>query len=90
MIEHTGFHDEKHYSPDCPLCNVVSLIPLWILEYEKEQNDKIEILRKQIQLAKDNDFAEIPHANKFRKVQLDGGQFVYERVLRFIRIARED
>ena len=45
----------------------------------------IEILEKQVQLLKESDFAEIPGASEFRKVQLDGGQFVYENILRLIR-----
>ena len=55
-----------------------------------EQNDKLAILEKQVRQLKDNDFAEIPYASKFRKEYLTGGQFVYERVLRLIRIAREE
>ena len=57
---------------------------------EFQAADKLETLRKEVQLAKDNDFAEIPYASKFRKVQLDGGQFVYVKVLRLIRKAKEE
>ena len=91
MLEHTGFHDIGHYSPNCPKCidflreGYASLNPPWLMEYDKEQNDKLAIIEKQIRQLKESDFAEIPYASKIRKVQLDGGQFVYEKVLRLIR-----
>ena len=86
MLEHTSFHDKEHFSPDCPACNkMASLMGEWAIEYEKEQNNKLSILEKQVRQLKEIDFAEIIGASEFRKAQLDGGQFVYENILRLIR-----
>ena len=63
----------------------VSLTPQWLIEYDKEQNDKLAILEKQVRQLKQSDFAEIIYSSEFRRVQLTGGQFVYEKVLRLIR-----
>lgn len=83
-MEHTGFHDKKHFSPDCYECRA-SLTPEWIREYEEEQNDKLEILRKEIDIKRENAFSVSLFGDREHQVKMDAMVNAYDVVKNLIK-----
>ncbi len=61
-----------------------SLAPTWLVEWEKEQNDKIAILRKQVQAKRDYVFAESMYGRRERQLQFQASVRAYDVVLNLI------
>ncbi len=61
-----------------------SLTPTWLLEWEKEQNDKIVILRRQIQTKRDYIFAESMYGRPEHRKELQAMVSAYAVVLNLI------
>ena len=86
MGEHTGFHNEKHYSLDCPKCNQwASLTPPWVIEQEKEQNDKLVALKRQINIKREYAFGESNCGNETHRLKFLAMVNAYNTVLRLIK-----
>ena len=86
MSGHTGFHNKEHYSPDCSACkHLASLLPPWLIEYEKEQGDKWVVLKEQIDIKRDYAFAESLFGSLEHQVQMQAMVDTYDVVLKLIK-----
>ena len=119
-MEHTGFHNKEHYSPECPKCRqktrdtiiglhlshcyqgeyennckygdencpacnkLASLTPPWLIEYEKEQGDKLAILKKLVKIKRDGTFAESAFGSREHQREILAMVNAYDVVLRLI------
>ena len=64
-----------------------SLTPPWVIEYEKEQNDKLAILGKLVKIKRDYAFAESAFGSEKKKMQLQAMVSAYQAVLKLIEKA---
>ena len=120
-MEHTGFHDKEHFSPDCPKCRqemrdktigvhlshcyqgesenncefgdddcparkeVASLVPQRLIEYEKEQNDKLATLKKEIDIKRTNAFSVSLFGDREHQIKMDAMVNAYTVVLNLMK-----
>jgi len=83
-LEHTDFHDKEHYGSDCPRC-LASLTPLWIREYEKEQDDRLEILRKEVGIKRALAFGDSLFGDREHQIKMTAMTSAYDVVLNLIK-----
>ena len=62
-----------------------SITPRWLEEQEKEQNDKLEILKKQIDIRRDNAFSESLFGSLEHQLKTDAMVNTYDVVLNLIK-----
>ena len=69
--------------------DTASLTPTWLIEWEKEQNDKIVILRRQVQAKRDYIFAESMYGRPEHRKELNAMVNAYNTVLNLIDEVKE-
>ena len=84
MNNHTGYHNKEHCSPECPTCQTASLTPPWLIEFEKEQNNKLAILRKVVKIERDYTFVESAFGSREKKMRMQAMVNAYDVVLKLI------
>ena len=62
----------------------VDFTPEWLMEWEKEQDDKMVVLRRQVQAKRDYVFAESMYGRRERQLQFQASVRAYDAVLNLI------
>ncbi len=67
----------------------VDFTPEWLMEWEKEQDDKMVVLRRQVQAKRDYVFAESMYGRRERQLQFQASVRAYDAVLNLIDGVKE-
>ena len=67
--------------------NRISVTPEWVIEYEKEQNDKLAILEKLVKIKRDYAFVESGFGSREKKDGMLAMVGAYDVVLKLIEKA---
>ncbi len=67
----------------------VDFTPEWLMEWEKEQDDKMVVLRRQVQAKRDYVFVESMYGRRERQLQFQASVRAYDAVLNLIDGVKE-